>query len=109
MRASQVWSAECEAYLAKVNLVKDDLVGVADAPEARDETENGHDGQGNPVVPFAARLLLGSSRLDELVEFNFIVGTSVGRLSARRGGGDVSLAQGALRRSGSRHDAVRDC
>lgn len=33
-------------YLSKVNLVKDDLVGMADAKESGEESEKGNDGQG---------------------------------------------------------------
>jgi hypothetical protein len=42
-----------------MDLVKDDLIGVADAPESRDEGQDGDDGTGNLVVP----LVTGADRL----------------------------------------------
>lgn len=92
-------------YLAKVNFVKDNLSGMADAPEAGDETENGDESQGNLVIPFGVGLVLGSGGLGELVELDInFGGDRLGRLF----GDGVALAQRALRRSRSRHDC-RDC
>lgn len=41
-------------HLAKVDLVEDNLIGVGDSPEARPETQQGYDNQGDLVVPFLA-------------------------------------------------------
>ena len=40
-----------DVHLAKVDLIKDDLVGMADAVEAGAEGQNGNDGQSDLVVP----------------------------------------------------------
>lgn len=88
-----------------MDFVKDNLVGMADAPETCNETENGHDSQGNRVVPFDAGLLLGRGGLDELVEF-LVVGSHLGHLF---GGADVALAQRGLGSCRSRHDATVGC
>lgn len=40
----------CSTYLAKVNFVKDDLIGMADAPETGDEGKNGGDEKSDAVL-----------------------------------------------------------
>lgn len=45
-------------YLAKVDLIKDDLVGVSDGVEAGCEGEEGDDGESELVVPVIGRSLL---------------------------------------------------
>ena len=46
-------------YLAKVHLVKDDLVGMCNAPEARNESECSNYHQRNLVLPVILDYLLG--------------------------------------------------
>lgn len=43
---------------AKVNLIEDDLVRVADSPESSQEREEGDDGEADLVVPVTTRLFL---------------------------------------------------
>lgn len=91
-------------YLAEVDFVKDDLIGMTDAPEAGHKSQGRDDDQGDPVVPFgtlARELLVG---FDEAVELSIIArARAVGFLL---GPGDIALAQTALGWSGSRrHDA----
>lgn len=59
---------DTETYLSKMDLIKDNLVGMSDAPKASDEGEDGHDGDGKPVVPFAALLrgLVGLALCDDI-------------------------------------------
>lgn len=64
---------EIATYLSKMHLVKDNLVRMPDAPKARDEGEGGHDGDGKPVVPFAA-LRLRLVRLDLLDDIGHLLG-----------------------------------
>lgn len=52
-----VWSA----YLAKVYLIEHDLVGMADTPEACDESQDCYNSQSKLVVPFALRGLFRSA------------------------------------------------
>lgn len=47
--------AQGVSYLAKMNLVKDDLVGVADANESGDEGGDGDEEEGNLVIELATR------------------------------------------------------
>jgi hypothetical protein len=53
---------EKQIYLSKMDLIKDDLVGMADAKESSDEGKGGDDGQGQLIVPFIGLTLLS---LDE--------------------------------------------
>ena len=52
-------SSSGRTYLAKVNLVKDDLVGMCDAPEARNECEHSDYCQSQLVIPFILDRLFG--------------------------------------------------
>jgi hypothetical protein len=49
----------CHSYLAKVDFIKDDLVGVCDGVEAGCESEEGHDSKSELVVPIIRGSLLG--------------------------------------------------
>lgn len=40
------------SYLSKVDLVEDDLIGIIDPPEASYESQQGQNGNGQPIVPF---------------------------------------------------------
>jgi hypothetical protein len=46
------------SYLAKVHLIEDHLVGMADSPEARDECQDRDHSQSKLVVPFSLYGLL---------------------------------------------------
>jgi len=46
------------SYLAKVHLIEDHLVGMADSPEARDERQYRDHAQSELVVPFSLYSLL---------------------------------------------------
>jgi len=39
-------------YLAKMNLVEDDLIGMADSPEPCDKRQNRDYDQSEPIIPF---------------------------------------------------------
>lgn len=71
-------------YLAKVNLVEDDLVGVGDAPESRHEAEDGEDRDCDPVVPFGA-LLSRLVRLDLLYDICSLLARDFGGWRRRTG------------------------
>lgn len=83
---------EMASYLAKVHLVKDDLVGMADTPESCDECQYGDDCQRDLVVPIGARGRRGG--LDEFVEFG--IGWSYSSIFLLAGTGHVTLAQAPL-------------
>jgi hypothetical protein len=86
--------------LAKVHLVENDLVGVADAPESSDKGQQSYDAEADLVIKLARRGLLLSSSLGELVQLGLrIKGGRIGGLFAR----DVSLPQAALGRLRSSH------
>lgn len=56
-------------YLSKMNLIEDDLVGMADAKESSDESKDGNDGQSQLVIPFVWLTLFG---LDESLVQGFV-------------------------------------
>lgn len=56
-------------YLSKMNLIEDNLVGMADAKESSDESEDGNDGQSQLVIPFVWLTLFG---LDESLVQGFV-------------------------------------
>lgn len=85
--------------LAKVHLVEDNLVRVADAPETSDEGENSDDDKGDLVVTLLVLLDLALLGLGQLAVVGF--DGLDGRVLFLRG--DVSLAQAAWGRR-ARHD-----
>ena len=58
------------AYLAKMDFVKDDLVRMTDAPESREERENGDQGESGPVVAFRGSFVRLGGRFHELVDLD---------------------------------------
>ncbi len=92
------------AYLAEVDFVEDDLVGVADAPEPGQEGQACDEGECDLVVSFRAggidtRLACLGNCID--------VGIEAGVLLQLAGAGDISLAQASLRVVWSPHDGRR--
>lgn len=79
------------SYLSEVYFVKNNLVGVTNAPESGDEGQDGDDEEGDPVIVLRDSLWALVGGLDELVELNigggaiFVLATSY-----------ATLAQGAL-------------
>lgn len=86
-----------KTYLAEVHLVKDHLIGVADAPESCNESENGDDGEGELVVPFSGCSLLGLllQLVEDAIEILLFHSRSRGTFLVRF---DGSLANTAHRR-----------
>lgn len=82
-----------------MHLIEDDLVGVADAPEASEKCQRSNDGQRNLVV--ACRLSAGtlSTSLGQLIELDVGSEGFLGALFGQR----TSLSQAALRRRAARH------
>lgn len=91
-------------YLAKVDFIKDDLVGVGDGVEASCESEEGDDGESELVVPVVRCRLLGL--VLQLVEvFGCLVGSNIDLLfgASRR-----PLLGARRRRHGERSIGIRD-
>ena len=86
-----------------MNLVKDDLVGVADAPETGDEGQHRDDNKCNLVVALIVDLGLLLGALSEPLNLGF--GRRDGRVGLL---GDVPLPQGALRRLAARHGGLAE-
>lgn len=91
-------------YLAKVDFVKDDLVGMADAPEPGDEGQSGHYSKRNLVLPLIAIAgcgdLLGRVLAGDVLELD--VGDIASVLLLARAG-DIALAYASLRRGSRSH------
>lgn len=90
------------AYLSKVHLVKDDLVGVANTPESSDKGQNSDDGQANLVLALALASPLGAG-LCKLIKLSVGVEGIVSDLLGR----SAPLSQAALRRGAASHDGNR--
>lgn len=92
---------DSSTYLSKVNLIEDDLIGMANSPESSEEGERGDGSKTKLVVTLSSNGNLLLRSLCKLVEF------SLGRKDSRVGallGGHVPLPQAALRRGTSSHD-----
>jgi hypothetical protein len=61
---------DATAYLAEVDFVEDDLVGVADSPEPGHKGQDGDDDKDSLVVALGAGGGLGSGGLDELIKLD---------------------------------------
>lgn len=89
------------SYLSKVNLVENDLVGMANSPEAGDECQDGYDGEGSLVIALGTNGLALCSLL-YILEVHRLGALFVVLLACA---GDIALAQRPLRRRGRRgHD-----
>jgi hypothetical protein len=87
-------------YLAKVDFIEDDLLGMTDAPEPCQECQGRDNDEADLEVPLGRRLGGLLVRLDKGIQVD--VGHSRGGAVLFAGARDVSLAHAALpRRSGS--------
>lgn len=88
-------------YLSKVNLIEDDLIGMADSPESSEEGEGGDGSKTKLVITLSPDRTSLLRSLCKLVEFSF---RSKDRRVGALLGGHVPLPQAALRRGTSSHD-----
>ena len=93
-------SGRGSTHLAEMDLIEDDLVGVADTPESRKEGKGRYDAEDDPVGKFRpGALRLGLSSRAE----NAIVRQRVRRGRGRLAPGHVALTQVALGSYPGRH------
>ena len=87
-----------------MNLVKDDLVGMADAPESGDKGQGRHEDEGGLELPLIASLdlvdLSGLVLARDVLELN--IGDSAGVLLLACAG-DIALAYASLRHGSRSH------
>jgi hypothetical protein len=87
------------SHLSKMDLVKYDLVGMADSPEPCDKCQSRDQTQANSVLDLFTRRFLLQGRLGKLVKFWFILEGGVGAFP----GGHVALAHAPRRRRAASH------